>query len=366
MMQKIEALSTWLKEQNIQGAFVTSTANVYYLSGFRCFPHERLLGVFVFQDKEPILVCPGMEELQARNAGWKHEIIGFSDTDNPWEMLSERITDRGITSVDSIAVEKEHLSYHRGMQLLNLFPNASLVSVEHELNAMRLIKSEDEISILREAARLADFGVETGIAAIGKGVTELELVATVEYALKKKGAAEMSFSTTILAGEKSAMPHGNPGMKEIQPGDFVLFDLGVVVDGYCSDITRTVAYQSVSEKQKEIYEIVKKAQQASLDLSKPGTRVGDLDLAARKVIEDAGYGQHFPHRIGHGLGLDVHEHPSMNEKNNDKLTKGMVYTIEPGIYLPEVGGVRIEDDVYITENGHECLTQFTKELVIVK
>ncbi|EIT85455.1 proline dipeptidase [Fictibacillus macauensis ZFHKF-1] len=365
-MKQLTELQNWLKEQRIEGAFITSTANVYYLTGFRCFPHERLLGVFVFAEQDPILVCPGMEVHQARTAGWEGEILPFSDTDHPWDLIAQRLPESFRDATLSIAVEKEHLSYARGMQLLALFPNATLVSAEHQLNEMRVLKTPEELAILRKAAALADYGVEVGVQTIAKGVSELELVAAVEQAVKKRGASEMSFATTILTGANSALPHGKPGLNEIQPGDFVLFDLGVVVDGYCSDITRTVAYQHVSDKQREIYETVRAAQQASLDASKPGSRIGDIDLAARRVIENAGYGDYFPHRIGHGLGLDVHEHPSLNATNQEALKAGMVYTIEPGIYVPEVGGVRIEDDVYITENGHECLTKFTKELTIIK
>ncbi|WP_026676582.1 M24 family metallopeptidase [Fictibacillus gelatini] len=366
MKERIQLFANSLREQNISCAFVTSTANVYYLTGFLCHPHERLLGVMVFPDQEPILVCPGMEAPQARAAGFKDEIIGYSDSENPWDLLGKAVSKRNLRALESIAVEKEQISYERGLNLLSLFPNAELVSAEHQLNAMRIIKSEDEIKAMREAARLADFAVEVGMSTIAKGKTEQEIVAQIEFEVKKKGVSEMSFSTTVLFGEKSARPHGTPGLREIQPGDFVLFDLGVVVDGYCSDITRTFAYQSVSEKQREIYEIVKKAEEAAIAVSKPGTRLGDIDLAARKVIEEAGYGEYFPHRIGHGLGLEVHEFPSMSSNNDEQVKAGMTFTIEPGIYVPDIGGVRIEDDIYVTENGPESLTKFPKELHIIK
>lgn len=170
----------------------------------------------------------------------------------------------------------------------------------------------------------------------------------------------------VLFGEKSGQPHGNPGADRLKKGDFVLFDLGVILDGYCSDITRTFAYQSISPKQEEIYETVLKAEQAALQLSKPGVRIGDLDLKARGIIEKAGYGDYFPHRLGHGLGISVHEYPSMSSANDTLLKEGMVYTIEPGIYVPDVGGVRIEDDVFVTKDGAEALTQYPKELTILK
>jgi len=169
----------------------------------------------------------------------------------------------------------------------------------------------------------------------------------------------------VLFGEKTGEAHGNPGLRTLKPGDMVLFDLGVVLDGYCSDITRTVAYKSINDKQKEIYETVQRAEQEALEASKPGTRIGDLDMVARNIITEAGYGEYFLHRLGHGLGISVHEFPSMSRNNDDVLQEGMVYTIEPGIYIPGLGGVRIEDDVIITKDGYETLTKYPKELQII-
>jgi Xaa-Pro dipeptidase len=213
---------------------------------------------------------------------------------------------------------------------------------------------------------MADFGVEVGVKALKEGITEMEVLATIEFELKKKGIREMSFSTMVLFGEKAGDPHGNPGNRTLKAGDFVLFDLGVMLDGYCSDITRTFVYKSATEKQKEIYNTVLQAELASLEASKPGNRIGDLDQIARDIITNAGYGEQFPHRIGHGLGINVHEFPSMSHLNDGTLVKGMVYTIEPGIYVPEIGGVRIEDDVLVTEDGFETLTKYPKELQIIE
>ena len=176
----------------------------------------------------------------------------------------------------------------------------------------------------------------------------------------------MSFDTIIVSGTKTASPHGIPGEKKIEKGDFVLFDLGVVYKGYCSDITRTIAFGEPTEEKRKIYETVKKAQQAAIDVSRPGTLAKDVDFAARSIIEEAGYGELFPHRIGHGLGISVHEFPSLTGTNEMPLEEGMVFTIEPGIYDPEVTGVRIEDDLYVTKDGVEVLTKFPKELKVVK
>lgn len=222
-----------------------------------------------------------------------------------------------------------------------------------------------KLAAIREACSLADYAIEVGCSEIKEGKTELDVLAAIEFALKKKGITAMAFSTMVLTGANGASPHGNPGLTKIKKGDLVLFDLGVVVNGYCSDITRTVAFGDINDKQKEIYDTVLKAQLAAISASKPGIKCSEVDFAARSTIEKAGYGDYFPHRLGHGLGISVHEYPSLTETNDLLLEKGMVYTIEPGIYVPGVAGVRIEDDVVVTENGVEILTKFPKELQII-
>ena len=247
-----------------------------------------------------------------------------------------------------------------------LFEGAAFHRLDEQLNKMRNIKSEEELEKLRKAAALADYAIEVGCKEIAEGKTELEILMAIEFEMKKKGAEKMSFDTMVLSGPKTASPHGTPGDRKIQKGDFILFDLGVVYEGYCSDITRTVAFGEPSEKQREIYETVKKAEQAAIDMIRPGVKACDLDKAARDVITEAGYGEYFTHRLGHGLGISVHEFPSVTGTNEMELEEGMVFTVEPGIYHPEITGVRIEDDVVVTADGVEVLTKFPKELQIIK
>lgn len=365
MNTRLEKLMQWLQEQNTEAAFLTSTPSVFYMTNFHCEPHERLLGLFVFQEKEPMLICPKMEEGHARGAGWTHEIIGYTDTDNPWDMIAKAIEARGIDA-GTVAIEKEHLNVERYEYLSQLFPKATFRSAEEKVRELRLIKDEKELAILREAAAMADYAVEIGVNAIQENRSELEVLATIEHELKKKGIHKMSFDTMVLTGANSALPHGVPGANKMQRGDFVLFDLGVIIDGYCSDITRTVAFGEISDEQKRIYETVLKGQLNAVESCKPGATFSEIDRAARSVIADAGYGDFFPHRLGHGLGISVHEFPDVKEGNNSPLREGMVFTIEPGIYVPNLGGVRIEDDVYITKDGVEILTKFPKELQFVK
>lgn len=209
MNKRLQAFSSWLQQQHSSFAFVTSSANVFYLSGFRCDPHERLLALLVFPDGEPALVCPQMEVPRARRNGFGHTVIGYDDSADPWEEIERHLKARGVKAV-SIAVEKNDLSFARFERLSALFPNAQWLDAEEKLRQLRLIKDEQEMKALRQAAELADKAVEIGVSAIRPGVTELELVAVIEYELKKLGVEGMSFPTTVLAGAKSADPHGVP------------------------------------------------------------------------------------------------------------------------------------------------------------
>ncbi|MGB5946449.1 M24 family metallopeptidase [Paenisporosarcina sp.] len=363
-MTKINQLSSYLSENNLDAAFITTPDNVFYVSGFRSNPHERLLGVVIFKDAEPLMICPKMEVPDAKEAGWSFDVVGHQDTDQPWQLLKEAIVAKGVT-INQLAIEKSHMTVERLEALQELFPQASFARLDDQLNSMRVIKDESELDILRKAAEYADFAIEVGVSEIAEGKTELEILTAIELALKKKGIAHMSFDTMVLSGPKTASPHGKPGDRKIQKGDFVLFDLGVIYKGYCSDITRTVSFGEPSDAQKEVYETVRKAEQAAVDAVKPGVRAMDLDKIARDVITQAGYGEFFTHRLGHGLGISVHEFPSVTGNNDMKLIEGMVFTIEPGIYDPSITGVRIEDDVVVTKDGVEVLTKYPKELVIV-
>ncbi|KMK74543.1 M24 family metallopeptidase [Alkalihalobacillus pseudalcaliphilus] len=365
-VSRIQHIQTALKSQNLDFGFIQGKSNLFYLTGFRCEPHERLVALIIPADGAPVVIAPNMELNLIKEVGWQSEIIGYSDTDNPWSLIHTYLKSNQI-GTERIGIEASILTYQRALALQELEEqNNELIDFEEVLLQTRLIKSQEERAILQEAAKLADFGVEVGVQAIKKGATELALIATIEYELKQKGIREMSFDTLVLTGANSANPHGKPGLNAVQPGDFVLFDLGVVYEGYCSDITRTVAFQSVSEKQHEIYETVLSAQLAAIEASKIGNTLGSIDQAARTTIEEKGYGSYFPHRIGHGLGTDVHEWPSLNATNSMLLKPGMCYTIEPGIYVPNIGGVRIEDDMFIDQTGPTCLTQFPKELQIIK
>lgn len=365
MTNRIETLLVEMKALDLDSLLVTSSANVYYLSNYLTDPHERVIAIYVSTTLDPILVLPNMEKDDAIAAGWSHEIIGYHDHEDPW-MLFKTALHKNDKIPHAIGIEYDQMTMDRYNAVTTILPNTAVKDAKEILANLRVIKSKKEYTILKQAADLADFGIETGIKAITEGAREIDIIAIIEYELKKQGIQGMSFSTMALSGAKTASPHGNPGMKKIEKGDMVLFDLGVVYEGYCSDITRTVAHKSVTDEQKKIYQTVLEAEQKAIDISKIGTAVGQVDLAAREHIEAAGYGEYFTHRIGHGLGIETHEYPSMHSKNDLALKEGMCYTIEPGIYVPGSGGVRIEDMVYMTDKGPEILTESPRELRIIE
>ncbi|TFJ93885.1 M24 family metallopeptidase [Lentibacillus salicampi] len=364
MTERLNTLYNELKSNNLDSILVTSSANFYYLSNYYTDPHERVIAVYVSKYHDPLLIVPAMEKEDAKNAGWKHEIIAYSDSENPWELFYQFLM-RNDSIPESAAVEQNHLTMERFHHIKSVLPDTRFSDAQEILANLRVIKSNEEYQLLKQAAELADFGIETGIRSINEGVPELEIIARIEYELKKQGVQQMSFSTMALSGAKTASPHGTPSMKKVEKGDLVLFDLGVVYEGYCSDMTRTVAYKSITPEQKTIYQTVLEAETKALNASTKGTAVGEIDSAARRPIEQAGYGDYFTHRVGHGLGIETHEYPSMHSQNKLPLQTGMCYTIEPGIYVPGQGGVRIEDMVFMTDNGAEALTTFPKELQIV-
>ncbi|MCQ4089554.1 Xaa-Pro peptidase family protein [Exiguobacterium sp. LL15] len=361
MSERTNQISEFLKEQGIDLAVVTSKANVFYFSGVYAEPHERVMAVLVDVTGKHVLFCPALEASIVAASPWEGDVVTYEDHENPFDRLAELFATFEHSN-NRIGIEGEHMTFSRYQELSSRLENAAILDIGESLQALRLKKTPEEIAILQEAATLADEAIEIGKQAIRPGITEIEVIAEIEYEMKKKGVREMSFDTLVLFGANSADPHGVPGERVIQEGDFVLFDLGVVWKGYCSDITRTFIYGEANEEQKKIYETVRQALEAATEASQIGTTLGALDKAARDVISNAGYGQYFTHRVGHGLGIEVHEFPSLASNNLLTAEAGIVYTLEPGIYVPGVGGVRIEDDIHLTAEGPVALTRTPKHL----
>lgn len=359
MNEKLSHLQHWLKEHQLDAAFINNPINVAYFSGYQSEPHERILALLVFPDTEPFLFVPALELEDAQNGSWEYSVYSYLDNENPWQIIGHRVKER-TADLTSLVIEKDFLTVSRLEQLQAAFVDATFSDATPLIQNMLLIKSEAEIRKMMEAGKWADKALAIGIQAIQEGIEEQAIVAEIEYRMKKAGIKNMSFETMVLTGDNAASPHGVPGNRKIQPNELVLFDLGVEHDGYVSDVTRTVAFGDPGEKAKEIYAVVLKANEAAIAAVKPGVTAGELDKIARDIITEAGYGEYFNHRLGHGLGTSVHEYPSIMEGSDLVIQEGMCFSIEPGIYVPGVAGVRIEDCLYVTKEGCEVFTHTPK------
>lgn len=360
-----DKLLNQLGDETIDLVLITDPSNIYYMTGFYADPHERYMSLIIDREnKETFLFLPALDREIAAGTAKVDNIIPISDEEDPFSIIKNNI--KNVVRTIGIEMNVVTVSHQNG--LLASFPSVDFINIQPHINKLRTIKSREEINGLKEAVNIIEKVLDEGLKTIKEGMTEAELVAEFEYLMKKFGAAGPSFSTMVLAGEKAALPHGSPGDKKLQNGDFLLIDFGVITrDRYCSDITRTFIIGEATDKQKEIYDIVKASTQAGVDAVKAGVSLKEFDIAARNVIEKSGYGDYFNNRVGHGLGIEVHEAPSIHHLNEDPAEKGMLFTIEPGIYIPGYGGVRIEEEVYINENGEaEVLTNYSRELRIIK
>jgi len=361
MTSRMNKLYAYLDNNDLDAMLITSPKHVYYLTGFATDPHERFLGLLLAQGEEALLLLPALDYEAAQAASAVRNIHTHSDTDNAFEILS-KLMPGGIRN---LGVEKEDLSVHRFEAISAAVGATTYIDIGSPLREMRAIKTPDEVTRMKRAALIVEDVLRLGVSKVKPGVTEIELVAELEYQMKKLGAQGPSFETMVLSGAKSALPHGTPDNRKVGEGELLLFDLGVYADGYASDITRTFAVGDISDEIKGIYGAVLDANLKAIEAIRPGVTFGSLDRAARESIERAGYDPYFNHRLGHGLGMDIHEYPSIHGRNEDLLLAGMVFTVEPGIYVPSVGGVRIEDDVLVTQDGVEVLTSFPKQLTVI-
>ncbi len=263
----------------------------------------------------------------------------------------------------AFAARRASYSWYDALRKLGSF---ELVDVPDPTNELRAVKSAEEIDALRRAAALADAALDALLPEIRFGMDEAEIALRLEWRMREAGSDGAAFATNVSAGENSALNHYNPAMgrRPVQEGDLLLFDFGACVDGYRSDLTRTVVVGRPAKQAVEIYDLVLEANKVGIAAVAAGKTGIEVDAVARKVIVDAGYGERFGHGLGHGIGLEVHERPSLSVLSKDTLVAGMVATVEPGIYIPGFGGVRIEDDVVVTETGCEVLTSFPKDRLI--
>jgi Xaa-Pro aminopeptidase len=266
----------------------------------------------------------------------------------------------------TMGLEADHVTLAEKKRLANLCPaGVRLKDSPSLIERLRMVKDDDEIQQIREAVKLGAKLFDRAVKVLSPGIQETDVAAEMELTARRAGAEAMSFSTIIASGPRSALPHGRASTKTIRSGEFVVCDFGVILDGYCSDQTRTVWVGRASSKAQDVYEAVREAQQAGADAVRPGVTAGDVDEAARKVLRKAGLGRYFTHSTGHGVGLEIHESPRVATGQQEVLKPGMVITIEPGVYFPGKWGIRIEDMVVVTASGREILTPTSKDFLAV-
>jgi Xaa-Pro aminopeptidase len=340
--------------KKLDALLVTHMPNVRYLCGF-----TGSAGVLLIGSRRSVFITDGRYREQAGE-----EVRGVRVWVPKGGNLEAAAKAAGALQLKSLAIEADHMPVASRERLVKLLPHGTRVrSVSGAVEALRMIKDELEVELLRRAVLLASSLFKGVLRNIRPGTSELAVSAELEYAARQAGAEGMSFETIVAAGPRSALPHGRASMQPVPRTGFVVLDFGVILAGYCSDMTRTVHVGRPSARARAMYDAVLQAQQAGLEAVRPGTTANQVDLAARSVLRRAGFGGYFTHSTGHGVGLEIHEAPRLGKGQREFLRPGMVVTIEPGVYIPGLGGVRIEDMVAVTDSGHEVLTPTPKELI---
>lgn len=359
-----KALAQRLRRARVEALLVTHLPNIFYLCGF-----TGSAGVLLFRASEraPKLTffTDGRYTQQAREeVKTARVVIGQKAA------IAEACSAVVQTGIRSLAFESDHLPYISYQQIRHMLRSHGKAGAGIKLRPLpglveqlRVTKDPDEIAQIRSAVLLGSDLFPAAVSAIKPGVSEAAVAGELELQARKAGAEGMSFDTIVAAGSRSALPHGRASAQPIPGNGFIILDYGVILAGYCSDMTRTVHVGLVSDAHRRMYEAVKAAQLASIEAVRPGVESGEVDRAGREKLKKTGYDTYFTHSTGHGVGIEVHEPPRLAKGQNHLLEPGMVITIEPGIYIPNEGGVRIEDMVLVTESGHEVLTPTTKDLI---
>jgi Xaa-Pro dipeptidase len=360
---RLERLMDAMHRENLDVLALNPGPSMYYLTGLPFHLMERPTLLLIKPGSDPVLVLPELESAKLAAAPYAVRPVTFGDNPELWPQAFAQAAGLLGGSSNKIGLEPTRLRVLELRYLENACPGSQFVSAENILAGLRMQKDANELSAMREAVRIAQEALKATIPHIQAGMSEKQLSAELVAQLLRAGTEpEMPFQPIVSGGPNSANPHASPSDRLLQPRDLLVIDWGAAYHGYFSDLTRTFAIGQVEPEYERIAELVLQANAAGRAAGKPGIVAGDVDRAARKVIADAGYGPFFTHRTGHGLGMEGHEPPYMFGENKLILAPGMTYTVEPGIYLPNRGGVRIEDDVVVTANGSESLSDMRREL----
>jgi len=358
---RIEALQQELAKAGLDAALVTGPTQIGYLTSAFIFPHERFFALYVPRRGESVVFGPALES--GRLGGVGLPFVAVEDGVAPRDVLSGRIGRGG-----RLGVERSHMTLGWALDVAQAAGTEveRLEDVSSALAHLRACKDPAEAEALRESARRLDRATAYARGLIREGVSERQMAAAIETYMRDELGGDPGFDSIVLFGERSALPHGGPTDRVLRRGEIVLVDIGLRYQGYVSDTTRTFFFGEPQPELRRIYAVVAEAASRGRAAARAGAAMGALDAAAREYIAAQGYGERFPHRVGHGLGLEAHEEPFLLPGRGDPLLAGMCLTIEPGVYVTGLGGVRIEDDLLVTADGAEVLTAYPRELQVVQ
>lgn len=352
---RIDKLRLALQEQGLKAILITNATNRLYMTGF-----TGSSGYVLITDTKAYLLTDFRYMTQAPAQAPAFEVVEHAP--RAMDTVKQLLDQLGIKKV---GFEQNDLTYGTYLSTAQALTGIELAATDGIVEKLRIIKDAAELAVIQDAADLADRTFTHILNFLKPGAKEKDIALEIEMFVRKNGAASTSFETIVASGERSALPHGKASDRILQTNEFVKLDYGAYYNHYCSDITRTVVIGKPTDKHKEIYNIVLEAQLEALDKIKPGMTGKEADALCRDVITHYGYGDYFGHGTGHGIGLEIHEEPRLSKTGHTVLTPGMTVTVEPGIYLPGFGGVRIEDDIVITETGIRIITQSSKDFIVL-
>ncbi len=355
MKKRIETIQKELIKRKVDAMLVTRLSNIRWLCGF-----SGSAGTLLISHHKAQFITDFRYESQAAEQIEGADVIIYKRS-----FYSELETNKAIKAPTKLLVEGGAFTLEQSEALKRVWQKTELIAVSNVIEPLSAIKDEGEIKLHKKAIAITDSVFEKVLPMIKPGVRELDIGAEITYWHRKFGADGDSFEPIVASGKRGALPHGRASSKKIANGELVTLDFGCYYGGYASDLTRTVAVGKVNKQQRELYALVLKAQTSAITAAKIGMRTSELDAVARNIITKAGYGERFGHGLGHGLGIDVHSWPRISSLDTNKLAANMIFTIEPGIYIDDFGGIRIEDDVLLTSKGAKPLNKAPKELIIL-
>lgn len=365
--ERLSRLKQAQRLMNIDYVALVPGPNLVYFTGLRMHLSERpIVALLPATDTAPILIAPFFElgKVTSGPVALDWQVYSYRDG-VPYQDAFLAAAEAHHLRGKTVAVEPLQMRVLEWTLLSQAAPGIQQASATDLIAPLRMVKDADEIAAMRRAIALSEAALTQTLSEIREGMTERQVANHLVGAMLAAGAQGLPFEPLVQSGPSGANPHGASGDRPLRRGDMIVIDFGLTVDGYSSDITRTIAIGEPDAEMRAVYEVVKAANAAGRNAARPGATGETVDRAARSVVEAAGYGQYFTHRTGHGLGLEGHEPPYMVAGDTTPLRPGMTFTVEPGIYIPGKGGVRIEDDVLITEDGSQSLTSFTRDLVVV-